>query len=77
MIPIQGDLQLWNKHAEMLPWIREYRNKSAHELTPISHNDMDNICKPFFKERIRYYSEIDTATVINKVYGYLEKRDVN
>ena len=53
--PNARDLQLWNKHAEMLPWIREYRNKSAHELTPISHNDMDNICKILFVKK-----ELDT-----------------
>ena len=53
--PNTRDLQLWNKHAEMLPWIREYRNKSAHELTPISHNDMDNICKLLFSRK-----ELDT-----------------
>lgn len=53
--PNARDLQLWNKHAEMLPWIREYRNKSAHELTPISHNDMDNICKILFAKK-----ELDT-----------------
>lgn len=53
--PNARDLQLWNKHAEMLPWIREYRNKSAHELTPISHKDMDNICKILFAKK-----ELDT-----------------
>ena len=53
--PNARDLQLWNKHAEMLPWIREYRNKSAHELTPISSNDMDNICKLLFSKK-----ELDT-----------------
>lgn len=45
------DLQLWKKHAEMLPWIREYRNRSAHELTPISRQDMDHICSILFEKR--------------------------
>jgi len=49
--PNAKDLQLWNKHAEMLPWIREYRNRSAHELTPISRMDMDNICKIIFGKK--------------------------
>lgn len=49
--PNLKDLQLWNKHAQLLPWIREYRNRSAHELTPISSTDMDNICKIIFGKR--------------------------
>lgn len=49
--PNSKDLQLWNKHAQLLPWIREYRNKSAHELTPISSTDMDKICKIIFGKK--------------------------
>ena len=49
--PNSKDLQLWEKHAQLLPWIREYRNRSAHELIPISSTDMDNICKIIFGKR--------------------------
>lgn len=59
--PNTKDLQLWNKHAEMLPWIREYRNRSAHELTPISNKDMDNICKILFNKK-----ELDTILKLTK-----------
>lgn len=47
-MPNQKELRTWRKHAQLLPWIREYRNRSAHELTPISREDMDNITEILF-----------------------------
>lgn len=48
-IPNQKELRVWRRHAELLPWIRVYRNKSAHELSPISRADMDHICSILFE----------------------------
>jgi hypothetical protein len=50
-MPKTKDLQLWKKHAAMLPWIREYRNMSAHELIPVTREDMDHISDLLFNKK--------------------------
>ena len=46
----QSELRNWRKHAKLLPWIRVYRNASAHELTPITKEDMNRISSILFKK---------------------------